>query len=1407
MSSNTKIFSLVTTVLAVLFVATGSFAEVINFDDCWGEAGFNLIDQDAAGVEIVFSVPEINLMEMELDGEIMQNVLIPGVILPNDAGAPNLPGMGRFIAIPQGASAEIEIVEYRTEVFHNMNIAPAFEIPKGNDDRPLQYRKNPDIYGVNADYPAEPVMVSELRKMRGVDVVALGITPFQYNPVTKDLTVYKDVRVNVRFYGGNGYFGEDRLRSRWWEPVLQQNLINYSSLPQVEFVKPEPTDEDNVEYIIIVPDDPVFLAWADTLKQWRNEQGIITGITTLTEIGGNNTTLIENYINNAYNTWVIPPVAVLLLSDYQTSGDVYGIASPTWNGYCSSDNMYADIDGDDLPELNIARITAQNGTHLSTMINKMLSYERNPYTDPGFYDDPLIAGGWQSDRWFILCCDVIWGYFNYEQGKRPERQYAGYSGGAPSSWSTNPNTYMIIDYFGPGGLDYIPTTPSHLTNWTGNATGINNAINEGTFIVQHRDHGSVTGWGTPSYNISNLSGLTNDQYPYVFSINCLTGQYDGGTTCFTEAFHRMEHGALGVLAASDVSYSFVNDTFVWGMYDSMFPDFDPGYGDPTGELSLRPGFANASGKYYLEASSWPYNPTNKDETYHLFHHHGDAFLTIYSEVPQNLTVLHADAILGGINEFTVTADADALIGLSVDGEYLAAATATGGPVTMSIDPLTPGQIMRVTVTKGNYFRYMDDVNVIPPSGPYVIIDECTVVDNIGWNPNGQLDYDETSKLTLTVQNIGVENAPDVDVTISTSDPLLTIIDGSENYGTVNASSTATVPEGFEVEADAATPDGHIFVVNMTATSGVNVWESSFAITGHAPILALDRLTFDDPTGNNNGWLDPGETADMDVIIVNDGSSPGVLLQGVLGSLDPLLTINTSSGSFGTIAPAATGSGTFSVTADPLAPQEHLADVHMDITGQHDLDADLDFQVMIGNILYDPTGPDAYGYLAYDPFDAPETPVYDWVEICADSGGPGTRVNITTDDTTFVFPLPFTFQYYGVTYNDFTVAANGWVGMGEVRGDDYSNSGIPDLDGPAPMIAPYWEDLSPARTNSGGVWTWYDDVNHFLVVEWNHIEQYAPTGAFETFQVILFDPAHYPTSTNDGRIKYQYKDMSVTATTAEGTVGIENPTETIGLQYFFDGSWDIHAHHIENEFAILFTTAANLPQLSLDLTYVSGSPVPAGGGDIFYELYASNDGTTPAAFDGWLEVAFEGGTPTTLAQRTFSNFLPGWAINRPDMYFPVPGGYAAGNYTFGANLGVHPDVVYAGDTFPFVKQGMANSGIFKPFVPNSYFPNPFDQITTGGSDIAAIPEEYTVSQNYPNPFNPMTSISFSLPEAVQVKLTVFNIQGRVVAELVNGMREAGVHEAIFDASSLASGLYFYRIEAGDFSSVRKMVLMK
>jgi len=88
-----------------------------------------------------------------------------------------------------------------------------------------------------------------------------------------------------------------------------------------------------------------------------------------------------------------------------------------------------------------------------------------------------------------------------------------------------------------------------------------------------------------------------------------------------------------------------------------------------------------------------------------------------------------------------------------------------------------------------------------------------------------------------------------------------------------------------------------------------------------------------------------------------------------------------------------------------------------------------------------------------------------------------------------------------------------------------------------------------------------------------------------------------------------------------------------------------------------------------------------------------------------------------------------------------------------------------------------------------------------------PESYKLHQNYPNPFNPSTNISFYLPQSSQVRLSVYDITGRLVATLEDGLRTAGDHVIPFDASSLSSGMYFYKIEAGSFVETRKMMLIK
>lgn len=167
-----------------------------------------------------------------------------------------------------------------------------------------------------------------------------------------------------------------------------------------------------------------------------------------------------------------------------------------------------------------------------------------------------------------------------------------------------------------------------------------------------------------------------------------------------------------------------------------------------------------------------------------------------------------------------------------------------------------------------------------------------------------------------------------------------------------------------------------------------------------------------------------------------------------------------------------------------------------------------------------------------------------------------------------------------------------------------------------------------------------------------------------------------------------------------------------------------------------------------------------------------------------------------------------------------GGYSDSTFVFNINTNAWHVVI---DNKPFAMSNMwaavTNKCIndtVKIFVPGGYTgaaSSSFDVLGCGPTIVgnskitSSVPGSYTLSQNYPNPFNPTTKISFTLPKNSDVKLVVFDILGKEVTTLVNDYRTAGTHEITFNADNLASGVYLYRIEAGDFKDVKRMMLVK
>ncbi|MBU0519830.1 right-handed parallel beta-helix repeat-containing protein [bacterium] len=242
-----------------------------------------------------------------------------------------------------------------------------------------------------------------------------------------------------------------------------------------------------------------------------------------------------------------------------------------------------------------------------------------------------------------------------------------------------------------------------------------------------------------------------------------------------------------------------------------------------------------------------------------------------------------------------------------------------------------------------------------------------------------------------------------------------------------------------------------------------------------------------------------------------------------------------------------------------------------------------------------------------------------------------------------------------------------------------------------------------------------------------------------------------------------------------------------------------------------------PNLIIELTYISGSPVPPDGGTLVFDLFVANNDSVPVSFDAWLDLSYEGGTPFTAVLRAIPNFTPGQIIDRQDMWYPINAGYPAGDYTMSGKVGDFPNEIWDSSSFPFEKLGHDDGTEFTFIQPDINFPDPFSMDGLSQGELY-IPDTFTCDA-YPNPFNPTTTITFDLPVAAEVKFDVFDISGsRVGVGLVPTRRyPPGTHSITFDGSGLASGIYVYRLEtSGSGTTIGtgtpttvagKMVLMK
>ena len=245
--------------------------------------------------------------------------------------------------------------------------------------------------------------------------------------------------------------------------------------------------------------------------------------------------------------------------------------------------------------------------------------------------------------------------------------------------------------------------------------------------------------------------------------------------------------------------------------------------------------------------------------------------------------------------------------------------------------------------------------------------------------------------------------------------------------------------------------------------------------------------------------------------------------------------------------------------------------------------------------------------------------------------------------------------------------------------------------------------------------------------------------------------------------------------------------------------------VVNQTKRLHVGAPPPPPMIVDVTLTPINPpiiIPGGGGSFQFNVAAQRLVGPQASFWGWCRIKNPNGTytPPTVGPIQIN---PPINVNVSRIRTQnVPNTWPAGVYTYLGYAYSSPQTYPAWDSSSFTFTKTADLGNGPLVWDASCTGDPFPYEVTSST-----PQAFVLDGAYPNPFNPTTTISFTLPEASKVNLTVFDMNGREVATLVNGQRDAGHHSVSFDATNLSSGVYFYTLTAGANVANGKMALVK
>jgi PKD repeat protein len=911
--------------LACLFFALNATAQTIQVS---GKAtSFELIESSDEHLVIQNTLSRFNHFEVNTQNGEFTEFVIPGYGTMMEPGKPKLPVMKKLIEVPYGCEYEISFnsISYETVKLSDYNITnPLFPFQPSvskSIDNPgdLPFHLNEEVYNNDEFFGQEPVKVVDLGVIRGVRIARLEIAPFQYNPVTGELNVFNDIDCNINFKGADiqrtnaekakGY-------SPWFEANYKQ-LINHNPSQARELIEYAP-----VTYIIV--SDPMFETALQPFINWKTKKGfkVVEAYTDDPSVGSTTTT-IKSYLQNFYNN---PPAGYNPQSFVLIVGDVAQI--PAFSGTAGShvtDLYYCEYTGDKLPECYYGRFSATNLTQLQPQIDKTLEYEQYTFPDASFLDEVVMVAGADSYH------QLTWGNGQINYG----------------------TTYYFNVAHGLTSHVYLQPEPSG-GNYSAN---IRQDVSNGVSYANYSAHCSASGWADPNFSISHIGALQNaHKYPLMVGNCCLSVKFE--INCFGEEILRAANkGAIGYIGGSNSTYW--DEDFWWGVgYESVATNptyhsqnlgaYDRTFHDRTGitldDWFITQGQMPSAGNLAVTQAGSSLT-TYYWEIYHLM---GDPSLMVYLSQAPDISVSYPALMPLGAETFTVTTDPYAYVAISKDGILHGAALAdASGEAIVQLDPISTAGTADVVVTKQNGKPFIGTVEVSSPGGIFISLEEVSISDPNG-NNNGMADYGENVLLNVSLENIGDETANNISASISTADAFAEVVTSSHNWPEIPAGEIILENGAFEVLLANDIPDLHQISFNMEITDGASTWNATFKITGHAPDLSMESFTILDSGGNNNGRLDPGETANFIINIENSGSAGATNVLGELTSTDSYITINTNDPqSFGNVAAGNGASASFQLSVSTSCPAGHSAAFAFQYTADHGIGGSDNFTSIIG----------------------------------------------------------------------------------------------------------------------------------------------------------------------------------------------------------------------------------------------------------------------------------------------------------------------------------------------------------------------------------------------------------------------------------------------------------------------------